>query len=150
VNNAVYDRNWRPGNPKTDLGVWAGEDFVMHAAGPVERMGIMVCRDTDKSWAWSRVLTQNPQIIASPNLRDSVTKYGADFGAMAARYGVPMVVATGHPASESFIINRRGEVVAFINDREGVIVADVALAPPNPAFEPIDVVHNTFVVIPEH
>lgn len=150
VNNAVYDRNWRPGAPKTDLGVWAGEDFEMHAAGPIDRMGIMICRDTDKSWAWSRVLTQNPQIIASPNLRDSVTKYGADFGAMAGRYGVPIVVATGHPASESLIINRRGEVAAFINDREGVIVADVELAPPNPAFESIDVIHNTFVVIPEH
>lgn len=150
VNNAVYDRNWRPGAPKTDLGVWAGEDFAMHVAGPVKRLGIMICRDTDKSWAWSRVLTQNPQIIASPNLRDSVTKYGADFGAMAARYGVPMIVATGHPESESFIVNRRGEVVAFINGREGVIVADVELAPHNPALTPIDVIHNTFAVIPEH
>lgn len=150
VNNAVYDRNWRPGAPKTDMDVWAGEDFEMHAAGPVQRMGIMICRDTDKSWAWSRVITQNPQIIASPNLRDSVTKYGADFGAMAARHGVPIVVATGHPASESFIINRRGEVAAFINDREGVIVADVELAPQDPALQPVTVMHNTFFAAPEH
>ncbi len=150
VDMVAYDRTWAPGMPKTDMGVWSGEDFAMHKAGPVDRLAVMICRDTDKSWAWTRVLTQNPQIIASPNLRDSVTKYGADFGAMAAKSGVPVVVACGHPASESFIINRRGEVVAFLNEKEGVIVADVELAPEDPSLISIDVVHNTFVVIPEY
>jgi len=121
----------------------------MHAAGPVERLGIMICRDTNSSWAWTRVLTQNPQIIASPNLRDSVAKYGADFGAMAVEAGVPIVVACGDPQSESFILNRRGEVVAFLKGEEGVLVADVALAPEDPALRTFDVIHNSFVVTPE-
>lgn len=147
---AAYNRAWQPGMPKTDMGAWAGSDFAMHQAGQLDRLAVMICRDTNSSWAWTRVLTQNPEIIASPNLRDSVTKYGADFGAMAAASGVPVVVVSGHPASESFIVNRRGEVVAFLNDREGVIVADVELAPRDPSLRSFDVVHNTFVVLPEH
>ncbi|HOJ32651.1 MAG TPA: nitrilase-related carbon-nitrogen hydrolase [Candidatus Hydrogenedentes bacterium] len=150
VNMVPYDRTWKPGMPKTDMDVWPGDDFAMHKAGPIERMGILICRDSNSSWAWTRVLTQNPQIIVSPNLRDSVVKYGADFGAMAALSGVPMVVACGHPESESFIVNRRGEVVAFLNDREGAIVADVELAPRDPMLVSFDVVHNSFVVPPEY
>jgi len=145
-----YNRAWAPGVPRTDMGTWAGDDFAMHRAGTLERMGVMICRDSNSSWAWTRVLTQNPELIVSPNLRDSVVKYGADFGAMAAKAGVPIVVACGDPQSESFIVNRRGEVVAFINDQEGVVTAEVDLAPRDPALVSFDVIHNSFVVPPKH
>lgn len=133
---------WTAGMPKTDMGVWAGEDFRMHRLGAIERAAVMICRDTNSSWAWSRVITQDPQIVFSPNLRDSIVKYGCDMPAMAKKYGVPIVAASGHPQSESMIIDRDGRIVDFENQVERALVAEVALADTHPGYQAIEVVQN--------
>ncbi|MCL5269906.1 MAG: hypothetical protein M1457_04970, partial [bacterium] len=57
---------WKPGRPKTDGDAWPGFDYKMHAIGAIERSGIMICRDSFTNYAWTRVLSQDPQIIFHP------------------------------------------------------------------------------------
>lgn len=133
---------WRQGHSKTDMNVWGGDDFKVFAAGEVERIAIMICRDARTNWAWTRVLSQDPKILFSPNLRSSIMKYGADFPAMAKKYGLPIVAADGHPESESLIIDRDGSIIDMETEKERVLIGEVSLADDHPEYIKFEVVHN--------
>jgi predicted amidohydrolase len=134
--------NWRQDHPKTDMDVWGGDDFEMYRAGEIQRVAIMICRDSRTSWAWSRVLSQDPKILFSPNLRSSIMKYGADLPAMAKKYGLPIVAADGHPDSESLIIDRDGSIVDMETETDRVLIGKVTLADDHPEYTVFEVVHN--------
>jgi predicted amidohydrolase len=134
--------NWRREHPKTDMDVWGGDDFKMYQAGEIERIAIMICRDARTNWAWTRVLSQDPKILFSPNLRSSITKYGADFPAMAKKYGLPIVAADGHPESESMIIDRDGNILDMETAIDRVLIGEVILADDHPGYTTFEVVHN--------
>jgi len=135
-------RAWKEGSPRTDCGAWAGRDFEMHSMGEIERVGIMICRDSSTSWAWGRVLSQDPQMILHPNLRSSIVTYGANLPAMAKRYGVPIVAPCGHPESESFIVDRDGTIVDIETEKERVLMGEVTLADKHPEYTVFEVVQN--------
>lgn len=134
--------DYRDEHPKTDCQTWSGGDFEMHAMGELKRVGIMICRDSASSWAWSRVLSQDPQIIFHPNLRSSLTKYGANLPYMAKRYGVPIVAPDGHPESESMIIDRNGTILDVETQTERPLVAEVTLAGAHPNYVKFEVLDN--------
>jgi len=127
-------RAWKEGSPRTDCAVWAGRDFRMHSMGELKRVGIMICRDSATSWAWGRVLSQDPQIIFQPNLRSSIMKYGADLPAMAKKYGVAIVAPCGHPESESLIVDRDGRIVDVETEKERALIGEVRLADEHPEY----------------
>ncbi len=133
---------WRQGHAKTDMDVWGGDDFKMYSAGEIERIGIMICRDARTNWAWSRVLSQDPKILFSPNLRSSIMKYGADFPAMAKKYGLPIVAPDGHPESESIIVDRDGSIIDMETESERVLMGEVTLADDHPGYVEFEVIHN--------
>lgn len=134
--------NWRRDHPKTDMNVWGGDDFKMFQAGEIERIAIMICRDARTNWAWTRVLSQDPKILFSPNLRSSITRYGADFPAMAKKYGLPIVAADGHPESESMIIDRDGSILDMETAADRILIGEVTLADDHPGYTTFEVVHN--------
>jgi predicted amidohydrolase len=133
---------WRQGHAKTDMNVWGGDDFKMYRAGEIERIAIMICRDARTNWAWSRVLSQDPEILFSPNLRSSIMKYGANFPAMAEKYGLPIVAPCGHPESESLIVDRDGSIIDMETEMERVLIGEVTLADDHPEYMPFEVIHN--------
>ena len=133
---------WRQGHSKTDMDVWGGDDFKMYSAGEIERIAIMICRDARTNWAWTRVLSQDPKIMFSPNLRSSIMKYGADFPAMAKKYGLPIVAACGHPDSESLIIDRDGSIIDMETETDRVLIGEVTLADDHPEYTSFEVIHN--------
>ena len=133
---------WKQGSPKTDMNVWAGDDFKMYKAGGIDRIAMMICRDARTNWAWTRVLSQDPKILFSPNLRSSIMKYGADFPAMARRYGLPIVAADGHPDSESLIIDRNGSIIDIETQKDRILMGDVTLADDHPEYITFEVIHN--------
>jgi predicted amidohydrolase len=126
--------HYRTGDSKTDSDCWPGPDFEMHKAGDIARIGVMICRDSFSNWAWSRVLSQDPQIIFHPNFRDSITRYGPDLPAMAKKYELPIVAADGHPKSESMIVDVDGTIVDFEQATERSLVGEVALADEHPHY----------------
>ena len=135
-------RAWKEGSPRTDCGAWAGRDFEMHSMGEIERVGIMICRDSATGWAWGRLLSQDPRIIFQPNLRSSIMKYGADLPAMAKRYAVPIVAPCGHPESESLIVDRDGTIVDMEAEKERVLLGEVTLADEHPEYMVFEVLQN--------
>ncbi len=135
-------REWKRGNPTTDCGVWGGDDFEMHRMGELDRVGIFICRDSRSNWSWTRMLSQDPQIIFHPNLRSSIMKYGANLPEMAKRYGVPICAPDGHPESESLIIDRDGTILEMETETERALIAEVELADEHPEYVTFEVVHN--------
>jgi predicted amidohydrolase len=135
-------REWKRGNPTTDCGVWSGYDFEMHKMGALERVGIFICRDSRTNWAWTRMLSQDPQIIFHPNLRSSIMQYGANLPEMAKRYGVPICAPDGHPESESLIIDRDGTILEMETEKERALIAEVELADEHPEYVTFEVTHN--------
>jgi predicted amidohydrolase len=133
---------WRQGHSKTDMSVWGGDDFKVYQAGEIERIAIMICRDARTNWAWSRVLSQDPKILFSPNLRSSIMKYGANFPAMARKYGLPIIAPDGHPESESLIIDRDGSIIDMETEKERVLMGEVTLADDHPEYVKFEVIHN--------
>lgn len=145
---ADYAPYYYEGMPKTDLNVWNGQDFAMHKAGEIDRIGMMICRDMNTNWAWTRVMSQDPQVIFSPNLRDSIMIYGGDFRSMSEKYGVPVVACSGHPDSETVIVDRDGMIVGLETKVERAVVADVTLAKDHPEYKTFDVIQNTYYMNP--
>ncbi|MFC1736264.1 carbon-nitrogen hydrolase family protein [Candidatus Hydrogenedentota bacterium] len=135
-------RAWKRGHSRTDAGSWGGRDFNMHPMGDIKRAAILICRDSSSNWAWSRVLSQDPQILFHPNLRSSIMKYGANLPHMAKKYGLPIVAPDGHPESESLIIDRDGTIIDIETKKERVLYGEVTLADEHPEYMVFEVELN--------